>query len=248
MAKSLLSKTKKLISKTGNSVLGKDRLTRESDVRANLMIADNYASRYVKLKEANGGRNSEQVRNEINDYYETLSDDEKKEFRTSYNRTVKAFDVFVKHSKSPMIIIEPNIIKDNIKKHFENNSYGDMNEKAFDLMSVKLRENQMNICKNFYDRNLNKAEEHVNDYASEGVVRNIANFGHNMKERALAGLGNYNGFALIDKAMGDHEEVKPKLRESISSQDLLNKFENIKNISIDSFSEKLDEFDNGLDY
>lgn len=106
----------------------------------------------------------------------------------------------------------------------------------------------MKLCENRYNRNLNKAEEHVNDYVSEGFVRNISNFGHNMKERALAGFDNYNTIALIDKAMGDHEEVKPELRKSISSQDLLNKFENIKNVSIDSFSEKLDEFDNGLDY
>lgn len=243
MAKSLISKTKSLVSKAGRVVSGKDRLTSESDVRGNLLVADSYASRYAELKEANGGRSSEQVYNEIKDYYETLSPDEKKEFGTSYDRTVKSFNTFVKHNKRFLIGIDPDVLKHDVTRHFERNGYGNVNEKAFDLMSVKLREQQMALYENRYNHNLTKANENVNNYASEGILRNVVDLGHNIKEKALAGLGNYNAVALIDKAMGDHEEVKPELRKSISSQDLLNKFENIKNTSIDSFSEKLDEYE-----
>ena len=248
MAKSLISKTKNLVSKAGKFVSGKDRLTSESDVRSNLLVADSYASRYVELKEANGGRSGEQVYNEIKDYYETLSPDEKKEFGTSYDRTVKCFNTFVKHSRSPIIKVDPDEIKHDVIRHFERNGYGDVNDKAFDLMSVNLREKQMDLCENRYNSSLSKADEHVNNYASEGIVRNVVNFGHNLKEKALAGLVNYNAVSLAEKVVGVHQEFKPELKESISSEDLLNKFESIKNSNIDSFSEKFNDYDKGIDY
>lgn len=248
MAKSLISKTKNLVSKASKVVSGKDRLTSESDVRSNLLAADLYASRYAELKEANGGRNSEQVRNEINDYYESLSPDEKEEFGTSYDRTVKSFNTFVKHNKGSLIGINPDELKHDVTRHFERNGYGNVNEKAFDLMSVKLREHQMALYENRYNHNLNKADEHVKNYASEGIIRNVADFGHNIKEKALAGLGNYNAVAIAEKVVGVHQEFKPELKESISSEDLLNKFESIKNSSIDSFSEKFNDYDKGIDY
>lgn len=248
MAKSLISKTKSLVSKAGKVVSGKDGLTSESDVRGNLLVADSYASRYAELKEANGGRSSEQVYNEIKDYYETLSPDEKKEFGTNYDRTVKYFNTFVKHSRSPMIKVDPDEIKHDVIRHFERNGYGDVNDKAFDLMSVNLREKQMDLCENRYNSSLSKADEHVNNYASEGIVRNVADFGHNLKEKALAGLVNYNAVSLAEKFVGVHQEFKPELKESISSEDLLNKFESIKNSSIDSFSEKFNDYDKGIDY
>ena len=248
MAKSLISKTKNLVSKAGKFVSGKDRLTSESDVRSNLLAADLYASRYTELKEANGDRSSEQVRNEINDYYETLSPDEKKEFGTSYDRTVKSFNTFVKHNKRSLIGIDPDVLKHDVTRHFERNGYGNVNEKAFDLMSVKLREQQMALYENRYNNNLTKANENVNNYASEGILRNVADLGHNIKEKALAGLGNYNAVAIAEKVVGVHQEFKPELKESISSEDLLNKFENIKNSSIDSFSEKFNDYDKGIDY
>ena len=248
MAKSLISKTKSLVSKAGKVVSGKDRLTSESDVRSNLLAADLYASRYAELKEANGYRSSKQVRNEIDDYYETLSPDEKKEFGTSYDRTVKSFNTFVKHNKSCLIGIDPDVLKHDVTRHFERNGYGDVNEKAFDLMSVKLREQQMALYENRYNHNLTKANENVNNYASEGILRNFANLGHNIKEKALAGLGNYNAVAIAEKAVGVHQEFKPELKESISSEDLLNKFETIKNSSIDSFGEKFNDYDKGIDY
>ena len=248
MAKSLISKTKNLVSKAGKVVSGKDRLTSESDVRSSLLAADLYASRYAELKEANGGRSSEQVRNEIDDYYETLSPDEKKEFGTSYDRTVKSFNTFVKYNKSSLIGIDPDVLKHDVTRHFERNGYGNVNEKAFDLMSVKLREQQMALYENRYNYNLTKANENVNNYASEGILRNVADFGHNIKEKAVAGLGNYNAVAIAEKVVGVHQEFKPELKESISSKDLLNKFESIKNSSIDSFSEKFNDYDKGIDY
>ena len=229
-------------------ICNKDRLISESDVRSNLLAADLYASRYAELKEANGGRSSEQVRNEINNYYESLSPYEKEEFGISYDRTVKSFNTFVKHNKSSLIGIDPDVLKHDVTRHFERNGYGNVNEKAFDLMSVKLREQQMALYENLYNHNLTKANENVNNYASEGILRNVADFGHNIKEKALAGLGNYNAVAIAEKVVGVHQEFKPELKESISSEDLLNKFESVKNSSIDSFSEKFNDYDKGIDY